>query len=111
MENKEIQEQCNQIKDKLNELGFTEFTLYAADYCGELDEELVEKRFLIRQVVLNGILKTTKTIQECLEFAPMHEKLKSGMMNLCLILKIYMMTTMAVGKKEVIMKTKPSAKS
>ena len=41
MENKEIQEQCNQIKDKLNELGFTEFTLYAADYCGELDEELV----------------------------------------------------------------------
>ena len=44
MENKEIQELCNQIKDKMNELGFTEFTLYAADYCGELDEELVEEK-------------------------------------------------------------------
>jgi len=44
MENKEIQELCNQIKDKLNELGFTEFTLYAADYYGELDEELVEEK-------------------------------------------------------------------
>ena len=44
MENKEIQELCNQIKDRLNELGFTEFTLYAADYCGELDEELVEEK-------------------------------------------------------------------
>lgn len=44
MENKEIQELCNQIKDKMNELGFTEFTLYSADYCGELDEELVEEK-------------------------------------------------------------------
>lgn len=44
MENKEIQELCNQIKDKMNELGFTEFTLYAADYYGELDEELVEEK-------------------------------------------------------------------
>ena len=44
MENKEIQELCNQIKDKLNELGFTEFTLYASDYCGELDSELVEEK-------------------------------------------------------------------
>ena len=43
MENKEIHELCNQIKDKLSELGFTEFTLFAADYFGELDEELVEE--------------------------------------------------------------------
>jgi hypothetical protein len=44
MENKEIQELCNQIKDKLNELGFTEFTLYAADYYGDHDDdELIEQ--------------------------------------------------------------------
>ena len=44
MENKEIQELCNQIKDKLNELGFTEFTLYAVDYYGDHDDdELIEQ--------------------------------------------------------------------
>ena len=43
MENKEIHELCNQIKDKLSELGFTEFTLFAADYFGEIDEEFVEE--------------------------------------------------------------------
>jgi len=44
MENKEIQELCNQIKDKLNELGFTEFTLYAADYYGGFDDDdLIEQ--------------------------------------------------------------------
>ncbi len=44
MENKEIQELCKRIKDKLNELEFTEFTLYAFDYCGELDFEIVEEK-------------------------------------------------------------------
>ena len=57
MENKEIQELCNQIKDKLNELGFTEFTLYAADYCGELDSELVEEKVPVSVVEMEWWFK------------------------------------------------------
>lgn len=34
-----IDELCNQIKSKLIELGFTEYTLYACDYYGDLDED------------------------------------------------------------------------
>ena len=59
MENKEIQELCNQIKDKLNELGFTEFTLYAADYCGELDEELVQEKVGDQAGALEWVFKFT----------------------------------------------------
>ncbi len=42
--NEEIAKLLEQIKNRLKEHEMTELTLYASDYCGELDEELVEEK-------------------------------------------------------------------
>ena len=42
--NEEIKKLIEQIKNRLNELGMSEFVVYASDYCGELDEDVVEEK-------------------------------------------------------------------
>ena len=42
--NAEITKLCGQIKERLEELQMPEFVLYASDYIGDLDEDVVEEK-------------------------------------------------------------------
>ena len=42
--NAEITKLCGQIKERLEELQMTEFVVYASDYWGDLDEDVVEEK-------------------------------------------------------------------
>lgn len=75
--NEEVKELCNEIKNKLIELGCTEFTLYTNDYCGDLDPDIIAEQGI--DVCADSIslyVKEVYTYAEEMEYVTYVRKIK-----------------------------------